>query len=115
MKFGDKLFTFDVNRRVYSPGKGFPPPIYREHFRPVEVIGETSRSWVIGTHGREYFKTPKRDPFSKNLYTADMVEDECWKKDEVHRIISDVRRADGATLRAIDELLKTQKPKERKA
>ena len=109
MRIGDKLFIFDINKRVYPPGPGFHPPIYREHFVPVEVIGETSRSWVIGRYRQEDFKAPKRDPFSKSLYTAEMVEDQCWKHDKIHQVISDLRQADGATVRAVAALIAARK------
>jgi len=47
LKVGDTVWVFDINRRVYD-GNGLGAKIiYREHFRPVHIIGETSRSWIL--------------------------------------------------------------------
>lgn len=49
---GMKVWRFDVNRRVYARdenGRAKGGPIWREHWEPLEIIGETSRSWLIGT------------------------------------------------------------------
>ena len=51
---GDKVWRFDQNRRVYARdenGKARGGPIWREHWEPLEIIGETTRSWIIGRHG----------------------------------------------------------------
>lgn len=46
---GSTVYVFDVNRRVYDRSSGATSaPIYREHFKPETVTGETSRSWVVG-------------------------------------------------------------------
>jgi hypothetical protein len=44
-KIGDTIWLFDINRRVYAPDKS-GGPIWREHWRPVEIVSETSRSYV---------------------------------------------------------------------
>lgn len=51
-------WVFDVNRRRYKVdenGKSTGGPIWREHWAKVEIVGETSRSWVT-SYGR---KIPK--------------------------------------------------------
>lgn len=53
IKVGDKFWVKDKNRRVYEDGKC----IYEKHFREVEVIDETSRSWVIGRGHNEDMET----------------------------------------------------------
>lgn len=53
MKIGDSIWYFDENYRVYPPkepgrlysGSG---PIWREHWREIKVVGETSKSWIVG-------------------------------------------------------------------
>ena len=39
------VWYFDINRRVYRKG-GRGAPIWREHWRKLTIVGETSRSWV---------------------------------------------------------------------
>lgn len=42
-------WVFDVNRRKYKTdknGRTIGGPIWKEHWRKVKIVGETSRSWV---------------------------------------------------------------------
>jgi len=92
-------------------------PIYREHFYPVEIINETSRSWIIGHKGCNYelFKVSKSDPFrEKNgeydhrpmLFTDKAVDDECFMEEHKHKISNEMlRNANVKTLRKIAELI----------
>ncbi len=43
-----ECWFFDENKRVYKyiDGKYAGGPIWREHWTKVEIVGETSRSWV---------------------------------------------------------------------
>ncbi len=43
---GSTVWTFDPNRRVYDKTKR-GGPIYREHFRPRTIVGETRVSWIL--------------------------------------------------------------------
>lgn len=48
---GMKVWAFDVNRRVYrrdENGRAVGGPIWREHWAPRFVIGETRVSWLVG-------------------------------------------------------------------
>lgn len=55
---GMKLWRWNENRRVYErnpeTGRAMGGPIWREHWEPCEIIGETSRSWLVG---QDYMKT----------------------------------------------------------
>ena len=58
---GMKLWFFDLNRRVYprdTSGRTTGPAIWREHWREVEIKGETSRSWIISYTDE---KLPKKE------------------------------------------------------
>jgi len=49
---GMKVWAFNVNRRVYerdANGKAMGGPIWREHWEPMFVVGETTQSWLIGS------------------------------------------------------------------
>ena len=54
-KVGDTIWVFDRNHREYSKDNG-SAPIWRAHWRPRKVTGETSRSWVLEYGG----KCPKK-------------------------------------------------------
>ena len=86
IKVGDTLYMFDGNRRKYAPGNS--GPIYREHFYPVVVVGETPRSWLVGPEWGQV-KVSKKDPWSV-LFTAEMVNDAVWMNEHRHRIASRV-------------------------
>jgi hypothetical protein len=48
-KIGDTIWIFDSNRRVYprdADGRATGGPIWREHWKPLVIVGETSRSWL---------------------------------------------------------------------
>lgn len=46
MKVGDKLWQFDVNRRQWDSEKRL---VWRYHWRPMFVIGETRVSWLVSS------------------------------------------------------------------
>jgi hypothetical protein len=53
MKIGDTIWRFEENRRIYPPkekGRVFSSdsPIWREHWVAEKIVGETSRSWLVG-------------------------------------------------------------------
>ena len=51
LKVGDIVWVFDKNHRVYENERAGRKlgggPIYLEYFVPREIIGETSRSWLL--------------------------------------------------------------------
>ena len=55
LAIGSTVWIFDAERRVYakekmSPGKLWysGAPIWREHWRPTAIVGETRVSWILG-------------------------------------------------------------------
>lgn len=70
MKVGDTIWFFDQNRRVYAPGTT-SPPIWRAHWAPIKVIGETSKSWLIG-----YEHRPTKLPKSQTTWTGYALSEE---------------------------------------
>lgn len=98
---GSVVFVHDQNHRVYTDRNGGPNPRY--HYRPERVIGETSRSWLVGW-GHRPDKHPKADPCG--LYGLDDVEDALWVSTQRYRIaraIEVIRDAD--MLRAVAKLI----------
>lgn len=99
---GGTIWVFDENRRVYSEtDRG--APIWREHWRPCKVTGETSRSWLIAPYG----KVPKRgaDPRKFAFSQAD-IDEQAYVHDHVYKISECVRRLTrAATLREVAVLV----------
>jgi hypothetical protein len=124
IKIGDVFFMFDSNRRVYAKdanGRSIGGPLFRGHFYPVEVYGETSRSWLVGRPGRPALsewlrpelaaKVPKAKPFPP-LYTAEDVDRAVWVRENGHRLAERVSYVkDYDKLRQIAEIVGYEEPK----
>lgn len=85
---GGTVWVFDLNRRVYrerKPGELYASggPIWREHWRPRKVIGETARSWVLEWGA----KVPKKgaDPAYFVFSEAD-IDRRSWVHENQHKI-----------------------------
>ncbi len=60
---GKTIYVFDDNRRVYAKdenGHSSGGPIYREHWRPCKVTGETTQSWLLD-YGNKISKKELRE------------------------------------------------------
>lgn len=97
-KVGDTVWLFDLNSRVYVPGRS--APVYRGHFVPHEIVGETSKSWIVGFGEKKF---PKKNP--EGMYTAEGVDDQCWAQDYRIKIIDHVRRCSPDQLREIAKIV----------
>jgi hypothetical protein len=110
MKVGDKVYTFDSNRRVYPTDKTISSgPIYREHFVLQEILGETSQSWIVGYSGwtvdtRACTKHKKKAE-RPSLFTREQVEEQIYIHDNGHKIADLVYHVDYKTLKAIADLI----------
>lgn len=90
---GSVVLIHDVNNRVYLQRNGGPDA--RHFFVPREVIGETSRSWLVGWPGRAD-KHPKASP--AGLYGLDDVEDALWVREHSYRLGQHIGRINDADL-----------------
>lgn len=75
IKIGDTVYIFDVNHRIYPlAAKGnlwsSGGPIWRKHFVPHTIKGQTSRSWL--TSGG--YKIPKNS-----------IDSYCWSEDDIDK------------------------------
>lgn len=113
MQVGDKFWSFDRNIRRYDENRKI---IFRGHYYRVEIIDETSRSWIIGREGlsHEIFKVPKSDPFRKKygefgvrpiILTDEMVDDECFTQKHARHIAEKVRGLKAEELRKVASLI----------
>jgi hypothetical protein len=110
VRVGSPVWVFDINRRVYPPpekGRSSSGPIWREHWVPFVIVGETSRSWLLDDGGS--CKVPKRgaDP-RRVLFSQADVERATWVHDNAYAIsqaINSLAHRDGGlayeTLRTI--------------
>lgn len=85
---GSAIWIFDQNRRIYpKAGKGrlwaSGGPIYREHWTPAKITGETSRSWITDRYGR---KIPKKGEHPGVAFTQKEVDDAVWMHDHRYRV-----------------------------
>jgi len=102
------IWVFDVNRRVYpkkEPGEISRSPVYREHWVMREIVGETTRSWLIGSE-RAPAKVPKRgaDP-RRFLFSEKDVDDNVWVNDHCYRIERLIPTLSPEKLRQVAELI----------
>jgi hypothetical protein len=115
-KIGDTVWVFDRNFRRYRTGpdgRSVGPPIFREHFRPVEIVGETPRSWIIGSD----LKIPKKGedireggggPYGKTIVymTQEAVDAAVFRNDHQYKIARAVEACtDVAVLRQVAALV----------
>lgn len=110
MKIGDIVYIFDFNHRVYpKDNKNFCyGPIYREHFVERQILGETSRSWLVGFRGGDVTsrctgKYAKKD--CMGLYTLKQVQEACYKHENAYKIAKLVEKVDYTTLKAIASII----------
>jgi len=102
------VWVFDCNRRVYpviAPGGISGPPIYREHWVKHEIIGEATRSWLIGPAWKPV-KVLKRgaDP-RRFLFDKKDVDDNVWVHNHRHRIVCLISTISPEKLRQVAELI----------
>lgn len=102
LKIGDIVYRYDVNRRVYREGTLRSELIWRESWRPMKIVGETSRSWLL-EHSKE--KLPKKGADKRCWCLTEAELDEaCWVQDHGRNILNRVEavaRADYAMLRRL--------------
>ena len=89
LSVGDTVYWFDVNRRVYTKdasGHSTGGPIWRQHWRKVEVIGETARRWLLSHYAG---KIPKKGPTPRGFSLCEREIDRAeWVEKNKHKLIS---------------------------
>lgn len=100
LSIGSTIYVYDGNYRVYAANNN--GPIYREHWRPMEITGETSRSWITAWGE----KVPKRGAHHGVAFTIKEVDDMCWMNDHRYKIEREVGRIrDSIKLREIAKII----------
>ena len=102
------IWVFDQHRRIYpkdEPGQFSGSPIYREHWVKREIIGETSRSWLIGSAWGPV-KVPKRGANHRRFLFSDKdLDDDVWAHDHRYRIERLIQTLSPDQLRQVAELI----------
>ncbi len=111
MKVGDNIFHLDANHRVYrkdKDGDRTGSPIYKEYWREIKIIGETSRSWLVGWEHRPT-KVPKKDLEENKLtgycQTMEEIDRRAFVAEHRHKIAELVRSVDHDQLKAIANII----------
>ena len=113
IKVGDRLWRFDINRRVYNGSGMNSRIIYAEHFTPHTITGETVKSWLIaGDYGdairvskSELREAGKGGYGGHQWFTDSGREDDIWRHVHRSKITDLVDRADPALLRKVAEVV----------
>jgi hypothetical protein len=114
---GSTVWVFDENRRVYppekmSPGQLWPSraPIWREHWRPTVIKGETRVSWIL-ENGRKLSKRDLAGDKVRGVLTSEAdLDAACYVHKHANKISDRVGRLSGglkaaAVLRQIAALV----------
>lgn len=81
IKIGSTVLEYDQNRRVYD--RDTQRTMHRGHFCRVEVVGETSRSWILRhVHGGR--KVPKKS--LAGIYSNQCADRAGWFQKHRHEI-----------------------------
>lgn len=105
---GSTVWKFNANRRRYGADR--LSPIYREHWEPRKIVGETSRSWILDGPWGE--KIPKKRAERDSLaYSETEINGHCFVEAYRYRIAQEVQRCvDVTKLRAIAEIVGWKEP-----
>lgn len=113
---GSAVWVYNCNCRVYAKdasGRSTGGPIYRAHWEEKKIIGETSRSWIIGRGTWDELKVPKKGPHHGLCFSMDEVEDMCWVNDHRHKIAAMLTKATAAQLKSCAAVLGFSVPNDR--
>lgn len=112
---GDTVYYFDQNRRIYpkdEDGRQIGRPIYLEHFRPVVIMGEVAKSWLLNvsvTIGDRSVTKVSKAVAETMFFTMDEVDKAVWVEENAYRIRSFVRDCDDyETMQAIDAVIQAR-------
>lgn len=96
------IWIFDINHRVYANNRS--APIWKEHWRPHEVVSETSRSWVLD-NGRKVTKNIKWPESNGVAFSQREVDEKAWVNDNAYKIAEEVRKLPYDKLTQVNDLL----------
>ena len=107
MKIGDTIYHFDARRRIYADVTA--DPIYGHHWVEVKIIGETSRSWLVG-YAFDPTKLAKKELAEGKLasykITKEEVDEDIYVHTHRHKIVNKIQYCkDYKMLKAIADII----------
>jgi hypothetical protein len=103
---GSEVWILNPNRRVYRKdenGRSFGGPIHREMWEADKIVGETSRSWIIGEWRK--LKIPKKGPWDGIAFSREEADQISYREDNRNRVAEMVRKASYDQLKRIEAIL----------
>jgi len=100
---GETVWIFDENNRVYKKdenGKSYGGPIWREHWRPLEIVGETRVSWLT-KYGH---KVPKKGGY-KYCFSEQEINERSYVIANKYKISEIILKLDYGQLKRVAELI----------
>lgn len=107
LRVGDIVYNFDGNRRVYEKGLS-GGPIYKHHFKPYTIVGETKVSWLIGPHKAKANKktlSSSTQYADRGYFTKSGMDADIWFNEHRYKIVREVERAGLDQLREIARIV----------
>ena len=103
LEIGQKIYSFNINRRVYKEGQS--GAVYADHFQEHTVTGEDDKSYHLD-NGTFWTVNKRSGLLCRNqFYTEQQKNDRVWDNDNRWKIIEKIRSVDTETLRKIAELI----------
>ena len=98
------VWIFDSNYRIYGSDRS--APIWREHWRQKQIVGETSKSWVVEGYPKK-LKIPKNPekPLRNIAWSEKELDQLCWVNEHRYQIVRNVERLPAAELIKVAELI----------
>lgn len=89
------LWYRDMNHRVYAidkDGRTAGDPTERGHWVPLDVVEETTRSWILSNR----VKVPKNTVFPSAMFanSESQVNDIVWFSENIRKIVRQVEKLD---------------------
>ena len=111
MKINDTIYYFDGNYRIYEiDGVKQNSPVYEKHFRPLTVVGETDKEWILnyGTINKRSNLLKFRGNDRRAYYTEQDKLDDIYVHENGYKIARLVDRLkDAKKLKQIENILNT--------
>lgn len=105
-KVGGTVWVYDENRRHYAKdetGRSYGGPIWREHWKPETIVGETPRSWLL----RYGLKVPKKNANPRlYLFSQHDIDEAAYVQEHRHELAAMVRELkDASVMRQVATLV----------
>lgn len=121
IRVGSTLWRFDENRRHYKldeRGRSVGGPIWRDHWVEETVVGETSRSWLVGSGWPiKLTKAAFRDGQCPRGWarSEQYIDELAWIHEHKSRIVQRITYGEVSyeSLRRIAEIVGYEAPEER--